>query len=739
MYKIIEEFGAWKIGDLVGVKSIVWNPEQKQFFCRVERFGAPERAEINLNEYDQIPKSNLELVSCALRIRTIRGDGNCLYRAVAQFLYNDSNKYQSIKNQIFVYIQTHSETFEQRIMDEFKESVQHYCFRMMRIGEWGGAIELKAIAEFYHLYIEVYDESLSKLLVCEGPEVPEKSYVLREEMILRLQFDPNPGHYNLLWLTPMVVKRKNHKLLKGYYTHPCSHSIIGVLQYDNGGRVEGEFRKKADFFEACGHCVKYNVRNFKVSSGNYVYGKKDGRWTFYNYDEHSGNTLGYSDYKNGIPLKANWTTLYSEDGVKLYEGHFNYSNRKGHGIGTLFMSNGNSVRGEWINGKLIGDVIEYNSKGVKIFEGSTLNESRHGFGKEFFSDSEDEVIKYIGDFENNLWHGNGVQYNRDGKIQHEGQFQNGFPHNEGMEDNSECFPHNPGVIENDVVYPFTPKVIELNEKRLFNSMAAEISDKSGDDSYISRLTKKCIVWLRPRKKSYIASMFRYIIRTIFKNRAHVFTDLEMESLTKSFNKNRKWINVKSFFFSSEKNAYGKILSEIFVNDGIQSFPCYTISEEIRQIFFDEFDKYEQKLSGTLQNDTPLLPTTVPTDLDANIQSSAKVLTSLKRQQLPSLDEVQILDDWVPCEVISSGDMYSIIRKFESDDNLEVHNSRLRSRASEKTNWTYEPECFTGYDKRSKTIRVRWRGFEDADTWERRKKLCKDVPDMVLDFFNLSSR
>ncbi len=74
----------------------------------------------------QEKKFREELRSINLKIREIKGDGNCLYRAVADQLYGNENYYDILKSKCLDYLELEKEFFSQFIeggIDKFEEYI----------------------------------------------------------------------------------------------------------------------------------------------------------------------------------------------------------------------------------------------------------------------------------------------------------------------------------------------------------------------------------------------------------------------------------------------------------------------------------------------------------------------------------------------------------------------------------------------------------------------------------------
>ena len=121
--------------------------------------------------------------------------------------------------------------------------------------------------------------------------------------------------------------------------------------------------------------------------GEYLNGKRNGKWKEYNLD---GEIIFEGEYKDDKKWNGKG---YDEDGNVIYE-----------------INNGN------------GKIKEYNNYGKLIFEGEYAKGKRNGFGKEYRFG---ELI-FEGDYCNGQrWNGKGKEYHLNGRLNFEGKYLNG--------------------------------------------------------------------------------------------------------------------------------------------------------------------------------------------------------------------------------------------------------------------------------------------------------------------------
>ncbi|EGR33288.1 otu domain protein 5 [Ichthyophthirius multifiliis] len=87
-----------------------------------------------------------------MKIITVQGDGNCLFRAVSDQIYGSENYHKEIRYYCIEYIKIERQFFENYIDIDFDE----YIFQKKQDGVWGDDIELQALSEIYNMPIEVY-------------------------------------------------------------------------------------------------------------------------------------------------------------------------------------------------------------------------------------------------------------------------------------------------------------------------------------------------------------------------------------------------------------------------------------------------------------------------------------------------------------------------------------------------------------------------------------------------------
>eukprot|EP01112_Ceratiomyxa_fruticulosa_P004917 TRINITY_DN15480_c0_g1_i1.p1 TRINITY_DN15480_c0_g1~~TRINITY_DN15480_c0_g1_i1.p1 ORF type:complete len:189 (+),score=36.68 TRINITY_DN15480_c0_g1_i1:233-799(+) len=99
-------------------------------------------------------KFQLQLQPFGLTIKDVAGDGNCLFRAIADQLEEDPKQHEKYRKGIVSFIASNREMFEPFIEDD--EPFADYIKRMGEDGEWGGNIELQATSLLYRINIIIH-------------------------------------------------------------------------------------------------------------------------------------------------------------------------------------------------------------------------------------------------------------------------------------------------------------------------------------------------------------------------------------------------------------------------------------------------------------------------------------------------------------------------------------------------------------------------------------------------------
>ncbi|XVE59605.1 hypothetical protein DITRI_Ditri05aG0059300 [Diplodiscus trichospermus] len=121
-----------------------------------------------------------------LEVKRMLEDGNCLFRAVADQVYGDSEAYDLIRHLCIDYMEQERDHFSQFITEGFTS----YCKRKRRDKVYGNNVEIQALSEMYNRPIHIYSYSIEPINIFHG------SYNTDTPPI-RLSFH-HGNHYNSL-------------------------------------------------------------------------------------------------------------------------------------------------------------------------------------------------------------------------------------------------------------------------------------------------------------------------------------------------------------------------------------------------------------------------------------------------------------------------------------------------------------------------------------------------------------
>ncbi len=100
-------------------------------------------------------------------IHDVAGDGNCLFRALADQLYNAPERHAEVRTRIMQHIEAHADDFAPFVEDD--EPFEKYCRSMRKAGTWGGNIELQAASVCFQVNVHIYQLGLPRWDVVNHP------------------------------------------------------------------------------------------------------------------------------------------------------------------------------------------------------------------------------------------------------------------------------------------------------------------------------------------------------------------------------------------------------------------------------------------------------------------------------------------------------------------------------------------------------------------------------------------
>ncbi|CAN6557275.1 unnamed protein product [Malus baccata var. baccata] len=97
-------------------------------------------------------------------VKKMLEDGNCLFRAVADQVYGDSEAYDLIRQMCMDYMERERDHFSQFITEGFTS----YCKRKRRDKVYGNNVEIQALSEMYNRPIHIYSYSTEPINIFHG-------------------------------------------------------------------------------------------------------------------------------------------------------------------------------------------------------------------------------------------------------------------------------------------------------------------------------------------------------------------------------------------------------------------------------------------------------------------------------------------------------------------------------------------------------------------------------------------
>jgi OTU domain-containing protein 3 len=101
-----------------------------------------------------LAKFEAQLAAGGLTIRDIRGDGNCMFRAIADQLEGNQEAHWDFRHRVMNFMEENRGAFEPFVEDDVPFDT--YVVRMRRDSEWGGHLELQAISQCFGVNIIVH-------------------------------------------------------------------------------------------------------------------------------------------------------------------------------------------------------------------------------------------------------------------------------------------------------------------------------------------------------------------------------------------------------------------------------------------------------------------------------------------------------------------------------------------------------------------------------------------------------
>ncbi|POO01278.1 OTU domain-containing protein 5/Otubain-like deubiquitinase [Trema orientale] len=129
---------------------------------------ADEQNPCSLSLYDDIERERQFEIdirrSKGLEVKRMLEDGNCLFRAVADQVYGDSEAYELMRQMCIDYMERERDHFSQFITEGFTS----YCKRKRRDKVYGNNAEIQALSEMYNRPIHIYSYGTEPINIFHG-------------------------------------------------------------------------------------------------------------------------------------------------------------------------------------------------------------------------------------------------------------------------------------------------------------------------------------------------------------------------------------------------------------------------------------------------------------------------------------------------------------------------------------------------------------------------------------------
>ena len=118
---------------------------------------ARERGKWRTDDMDcrkEMAAFGLQLAGLGLKIRAMVGDGNCLFRSLADQLMSNAAKHVLVRQLICEHMEKHRDCFEPFVEDD--KPWARYISEMRKESCWGGNLELQAASVHFEINITIH-------------------------------------------------------------------------------------------------------------------------------------------------------------------------------------------------------------------------------------------------------------------------------------------------------------------------------------------------------------------------------------------------------------------------------------------------------------------------------------------------------------------------------------------------------------------------------------------------------
>lgn len=137
---------------------------------------------------------------------TIRGDGNCLFRAVSLYLHKTQDKHLLLREETVKYTRKNWETLKNHLVvnvDPDLVTEKAYCYNMRKDETYGSSVEMLAMSEIhqinFNIFTKITDKGHGKITTIQNPTtVSLENQNYENNINLLLSGNIEKGHFELL-------------------------------------------------------------------------------------------------------------------------------------------------------------------------------------------------------------------------------------------------------------------------------------------------------------------------------------------------------------------------------------------------------------------------------------------------------------------------------------------------------------------------------------------------------------
>eukprot|EP00727_Mastigamoeba_balamuthi_P003245 m51a1_g12918 hypothetical protein (201) ;mRNA; f:2085-2913 len=134
-------------------------------------------------------KFSEQLRAQGLCIRDVAGDGNCLFRSLADQLHGDAGRHAEVRAAVVDHIEGHRGDFEPFVEDDV--AFGDYVAGMRRQGTWGGNLEIQAASVAFGVNVQIHQLGLPRWDVVNWPD-PSARFIRLSSRAPRGSPQPQP-------------------------------------------------------------------------------------------------------------------------------------------------------------------------------------------------------------------------------------------------------------------------------------------------------------------------------------------------------------------------------------------------------------------------------------------------------------------------------------------------------------------------------------------------------------------